>query len=208
MQIPSLTKALNEILDRWVFRPGLLRVHGLALDVNFHAVVRRIKRPGAPPGFTRMASGLILPLREVAYGHNIVTNAGLDAFLDVHLSAATQITSWYLGLTADSPTFAAGDTMASHAGWTEFTDYDEATREAWTDGGVSSQSVDNSGSPAQFTSSSDSNSTGGSFLTSDNTKSGTTGTLQAGAAFSSNKALDTGETIDVTATFTSSDDGV
>lgn len=204
----GLAKALDNILDRWVFRPGLIRLGGTALDCNFTAVVRRIKRPGAPPGFTRMASGLILPLREVAFCHNIVVNEGLDAFLDVHLSGGTQITSWFLGLTTGTPTFAAGDTLASHAGWTEFQDYDEAARVAWTDGGVSGQSVDNSGSVATFTSSSDANTAGGAFLASDNTKGGTTGTLQAGAAFGSDKTLDTGETIDVTATFTSADDSV
>lgn len=208
MKFPSLNRALTKILDRWVFRPGLMRIGGAVLNANFRAVIRRIERPGAPPGFTRSASGLILPLREIAMCHNIVVNAGLDDLLDVYLSSGTQTTTWYLGLTADSPTFAAGDTMSSHAGWTEFTDYDEATRVTWSDGGVSSQSVDNSASTATFTSSSNSNSTGGSFLTSDNTKSGTSGTLYAGAAFSSNKAIDSGETIDVTATFTSADDGV
>ena len=131
-------------------------------------------------------------------------NQGLDDILDVHLSGGTQDTTWFLGLTADSPTFAAADTLASHAGWTEFTDYDESNRVAFTDGGVSSQSLDNSGSPAQFTSSSDSNSVGGSFLTGVNT--GTSGRIYAGAAFGSNKGLDSAETIDVTATFTAADD--
>lgn len=196
----SLSRALETILDRWVFRPGLLRVHGAALDVNFHGKISRIRRPGAPPGFTRSMAGLLLPLRELVAVHNIVINGGLDDILDVYLSGGTQDTTWFLGLTADSPTFAGADTLVSHAGWTEFTDYDEVNRVAFVDGGVSGQSVDNSASPAQFTSSSDANSTGGSFLAGVNT--GTSGILYAGAAFSSNKALDTGETIDVTATFT------
>lgn len=199
----SLNRALETILDRWVFRPGLLRVHGAALDVNFQSKISRLKRPGAPPGFTRSVSGLILPLRELVSCHNIVVNQGLDDILDVMLSGGTQDTTWFLGLTANTPSFAAGDTLASHAGWTEFTDYDETNRVAFVDGGVSSQSLDNSGSPAQFTSSSNSNSVGGSFLAGVNT--GTSGRIYAGAAFSSNKALDLGETIDVTATFTAAD---
>lgn len=201
----SLSLALTTIVDRWVFRPGLLRVHGAALDVNFQAKISRLHRPGAPLGFTRSAAGLILPLRELVSAHNIVVNQGLDDILDVHLSGGTQDTTWFLGLTAATPTFAPGDTLASHAGWTELTDYDEINRVAFVDGGVSSQSLSNSASPAQFTSSSDSNSVGGSFLCGVNT--GTSGRIYAGAAFASNKALDSAETIDVTATFTAADAG-
>lgn len=134
---------------------------------------------------------------------NIVVNAGLDYALDAALSGGTPITSWFLGLTDGTPTVAAGDTMASHAGWVEVTAYDEATREAWTDAGPSSQSVSNSGSPAQFTISADSTTVGGAFLASVSTKGGTTGTLYAAGAFTAgDKSLDDGDTLDVTATFT------
>ena len=54
---------------------------------------------------------------------NLVTNAGLNHLLDVALSGASQITSWYVGLTDGTPTPAAADTLASHSGWTEVTDY-------------------------------------------------------------------------------------
>jgi hypothetical protein len=134
---------------------------------------------------------------------NIVVNAGLNHALDVTLSGATQITSWFLGLLSATPTVAAGDTMASHAGWTEVTAYDEATRQAWTDGGVSSQSVSNSGSPATFTISTNGTNIGGAFLTSNNTKGGTTGTLYAAGAFTAgNKDLDDNDTLQVTFTAT------
>lgn len=133
---------------------------------------------------------------------------GSNYLLDVALSGGTQITTWYMGLMAASPTTSASDTMSSHAGWTEFTAYDESVRQTWTDGGVSSGSVDNSGSAAVFTCSTNSSSVGGTFLTSDSTKSGTTGTLYAAGAFSSNKSLDDGDTLTVTATFTMADDGV
>jgi len=140
--------------------------------------------------------------------HNIVVNAGLDHLLDVTLSGATQITTWYVGLTDGTPTVAAGDTMSSHTGWTEVTAYDEANRVTWTDAGVSSQSVTNSASTATFTCSTDSTTVGGAFLTSDNTKSGTTGTLYSVGAFSGgDKSLDDNDTLDVTATFTMADDG-
>lgn len=134
---------------------------------------------------------------------NIVVNAGLDYLLDAGLSGGTPITTWYLGLTSATPTVAAGNTMSSHAGWTEVTAYSEANRPAWTDGGVSSQSVSNSGSPADFTINADSTDIGGAFLTSNNTKGGTTGTLYAAGAFTAgNKSLDTSDTIEVTFTAT------
>jgi hypothetical protein len=134
---------------------------------------------------------------------NLIVNAGLDHLLDVALSAGTQITTWYIGLTDGTPTVAAADTMSSHAGWTEVTAYDEAARQTWTDGGVSSQSVSNSASPATFTISTDGTTVGGLFLTSVSTKGGTTGTLYAAGAFSAgDKSLDDNDTLDVTATFT------
>lgn len=134
---------------------------------------------------------------------NLVVNVGLDHLLDVALSGATQITSWYIGLLSATPTVAAGDTMASHAGWTEVTAYDEATRVAFTDGGVSGQSCSNSGSPAEFTISTNGTQVGGAFLTSNNTKGGATGTLYAAGAFSAgNKDLDDDDTLTVTLTAT------
>lgn len=134
---------------------------------------------------------------------NIVVNAGLNYLLDAGLSGGTPITSWFLGLTDGTPTVAAGDTMSSHAGWVEVTAYDESTREAWADGGVSSQSVSNSGSVATFTIGTDSTTVGGAFLTSGSAKSGTTGTLYAAGAFTAgDKSLDDGDTLDVTGTFT------
>ena len=134
---------------------------------------------------------------------NIVVNAGLDYLLDIGLSGGVQITSWYLGLTDSTPTVAAGDTMASHAGWTEVTAYSEAARLAWTDGGVSGQSVSNSASPATFTINANGTVVGGAFLTSVSTKGGATGTLYAAGAFGAgDKSLDTSDTLDVTATFT------
>lgn len=139
---------------------------------------------------------------------NLVVNEGLDHLLDVTLSGATQITTWYVGLMAATPTVAAADVMNSHAGWTEFTAYDESVRQTWTDAGVSSQSVTNSASKASFTVSTNSSSIGGAFLVSNSTKSGTTGVLYAGGAFSGgNKAADDGDTLQVTATFTQADDG-
>lgn len=148
-------------------------------------------------------------LRWAEDWQNIIVNAGLDYALDAALSGGTPITTWFLGLiNGASPTIAAADTMASHAGWTENQNYDEAVRQTWTDGGVSGQSVSNSGSPAVFTINTNGQTIGGAFLTSDSAKGGTTGTLYAAGTFASPKSADDNDTITLTATFTNADDGV
>lgn len=172
---------------------------------------RRTGRDGARLGgvFSVMCHDQDGNLRWQDEAHNIVTNAGLNHVLDATLSAGTQITTWYVGLTDGTPTVAAGDTMSSHAGWAEVTNYDEAARQTWTDGGVASQSVDNSASPAVFTCSTNGTTVGGSFLTSSSTKGGTTGTLYSVAAYSGgDKSVDDGDTLTITYTFTAADDGV
>ena len=58
--------------------------------------------------------------------HNLVVNQGLKDMNDKYFSGTTYTATWYLGLITgpgSGTTFAAGDTLASHAGWTEFTNY-------------------------------------------------------------------------------------
>jgi len=138
---------------------------------------------------------------------NIVVNEGLNHLLDSGLAGQTQITSWYIGLKGTG-TPAAGDTMASHATWTEDQNYSEANRQAWTpNGAAAGQSVSNSSSKATF--SINTNTTiYGAFLTSNNTKGGTTGKLYAAGDFAAAKTLGAGDQLLVTATFTTADDGV
>lgn len=141
-------------------------------------------------------------LRTTRNWSNLVTTEGKNYLLSAGLDGGTATTTWYLGLTDGTPTAAAGDTMASHAGWTEVPAYDEAARQAWTGGSAASGSIDNSAAAATFTISTDSTTIGGGFLTSDNTKGGTTGTLYSIGAFSGGDlVLNDGSTVDVTATF-------
>ena len=133
---------------------------------------------------------------------NIVVTVGLNHYLDATLGGSTQIATWYIGLKG-AGSAAAGDTMASHGGWSEVTAYSEANRQTWTKNGVASAgSITNSASPARFTSNANGTAVAGAFLTSNNTKGGTTGTLMAAGDFSLSKTIDNGETLDVTATFT------
>lgn len=140
--------------------------------------------------------------------YNIVPNVALDNSLDVWLSGGTQDTTWFVGLKGTG-SVAAGDTMSSHAGWSEVTAYDEAARQAWVDGGVSGQTVSNSGSAAVFTISANGTTIAGAFLTGDSTKGGTSGILGAVVNFTAgSKTLDDNDTLSVTYTITAADDGV
>lgn len=134
---------------------------------------------------------------------NLVVTAGLNDSLDKHFKGSSYTAAWYVGITAGTPSFAAGDTMSSHSGWTEVTAYDEATRPALTLGTVSAGSVDNSASKARFTCATNGTVIGGAFVVTNNTRGGTTGTLYGGGAFSAgNKTLDDNDTLDVTITLT------
>lgn len=138
---------------------------------------------------------------------NIIVNEGLDHVLDVVLSGGTQDTSWFVGLLAASPSPLAAWT-ATEIGSNDFVSYDEATLQAFTDGGVSSQSVSNSASPATFTISADSSSIGGAYLIGTNAKATPAGTVYSAGAFTGgNKAADDNDSLEVTCTFTSADDG-
>ena len=135
--------------------------------------------------------------------HNTVVNTGLDDALDKYFKGSAYTAAFYVGLTDGTPTVAAADTMASHAGWVEVTVYDEATRPALTLGSVASQSVDNSASKASFAINADTTTVGGAFVTTNNTKGGSTGTLYGAAALSAgDKSLDNGDTLQVTVTLT------
>jgi len=140
---------------------------------------------------------------------NLVTNEGLDVILNILLKGATPEDPWFVGLTDGTPTPAAGDQLTgTHAGWTEVTAYDEAGRQEFVDGALSSQSVSNSASKASFTIDTNSTTIGGAFLA-DITTQGANGTLLCIAAFTGgDKSADDDDTLDVQYTFSAADDGV
>jgi len=148
------------------------------------------------------ADGELRPLWVEEFD-NLVVNAGLDDSLDKHLKGSGYTAAWYVGLTDGTPTPAAGDTMGSHAGWVEVQDYDEAVRQTLTLGAVSGQSVDNSASKAVFTVDSNNTTIGGAFVTTDDTKGGSSGTLYGVGAFTAgDKVLDDNDVLNVTVTAT------
>ncbi len=134
---------------------------------------------------------------------NLITNVGLDENLDKFLKGSAYTAAFYVGLTDGTPTVAAGDTMASHAGWVEVVAYSQAVRQTLTLGAVSGQSVDNSASKASFSINANGTTIGGAFLATNNTKGGTTGILYGEGAFTGgDKSADNGDTLNVTVTCT------
>ena len=133
---------------------------------------------------------------------NLVVTAGKNFMLDTTFSGTTYSAAWYLGLVdgASSPTYNAADTMSSHAGWTELTDYSESTRPAPT---WSSASSGSKATTATSFSINGSGTVAGAFMTTDNTKSGTTGTLFSAGNFSGgSRTVASGDTLNVTYTAT------
>ena len=145
-------------------------------------------------------------LKWSAEESNLVVNVGLQYMAGTALTSTTQITTWYVGLygAGASNTPAAGDTMSSHAGWTEVTPYTgarpTATFVAATNANPSV--VTNSASPASFAITS-TQTVGGAFLVSNSTAGGSTGTLFSAADFQSpgDRAVVSGDTLNVTYTF-------
>ena len=133
---------------------------------------------------------------------NLVVTVGLNELLTDTFKASAYTAAWYVGLTAGSPSFVAGDTMASHGGWTESAAYSEGNRQTLTLGSVASGSVSNSASKAVF-SINGTATVGGAFVANNNTKSGTSGTLYGGGAFTEgNRSVVSGDTLSVTLTLT------
>lgn len=135
---------------------------------------------------------------------NVVTTVGKNNMLDNHLAGSSYTAAWFMGLiSATSYTTgpAAGDTMASHGGWTEDTAYAAATRPAPSfaaaSGGSKATSANVSFSMNATTT------IKGCFLNSVNTKGGTTGTLfSAGLFTGGDQPVVNGNTLNVSYTAT------
>lgn len=133
---------------------------------------------------------------------NLVVNAGLNDLLDKYFKGSGYTAAWYVGLKGTG-TIAAGDTLASHGGWSEITAYAD-NRKALTLGSVSSQSVNNSGSPASFAIN-DTATVAGAFICT--AASGTSGVLYGAANFSGNRAVEENDVLNVTCTLSAADAG-
>ncbi len=127
----------------------------------------------------------------------MITNAGLDYALAAAITGGSQISTWYLGL-IDLASFTTGlaqtDTMSSHPGWIENTQYAETTRPQLVSteaGQAISQAL-----ATVFTPNAGPTITG-YFITSNNTKGGTTGTLFSTVPFPINQVAQSGTPIQI-----------
>jgi hypothetical protein len=144
---------------------------------------------------------------------NLVNAVGKELMLDTLLSGTSYTTVGpFLGLISGaSPTFAAGDTMASHGGWTEFTNYTvggsavrgTAVFSAATSTGSSPTNVTTkTASAITYTITGGGGTVGGCFLVTgsgaSSTQGNTSGTLYSAGAFATAKITTSGDTVSVT----------
>lgn len=144
---------------------------------------------------------------------NLVNAVGKQLMLDTLLSGTTYTTVGpFLGLISGaSPTFAAADTMVTHAGWTEFVNYTvggSAVRgtavfsAASSSGTTPSNVTTKTASAITYTITGAGGTVGGCFLVTGagavNTQSSTAGTLYSAGAFATAKVTTVGDTVSVT----------
>jgi hypothetical protein len=136
--------------------------------------------------------------------HNLVVNEGLKDLNDKYFSGSGYSATWYLGLVnaSPSPSYAAGDTLASHAGWAETTAY-SGNRKAVTFGAATLADpsvISNTAVPSQF-SMNGTVTVAGAFLASVDT--GTSGILFSVSSFQSpgDRNVVNGDTLSVTYQF-------
>jgi len=136
---------------------------------------------------------------------NLVVNEGLKDMNDKYFSGSGYTAAWYLGLiSGTAPTIAAGDTLASHAGWTEIpvTSGYTGNRKQLTFGSATTAdpSVISNPTAAQF-SMLGTYVVSGAFLCS--VASGTSGILFSASEFEApgDRSVVSGDTLNVTYTF-------
>jgi len=138
--------------------------------------------------------------------HNLVVNEGLQSMNTQYFKGSAYTAAFFLGLVTgpgSGTTYAAADTLASHAGWTEFTNYSGA-RKSVTFGTATTADpsvISNSASPSSFTISGAGGVVAGAFLCT--VSSGTSGVLFSEANFQSpgDRTVVSGDTLNVTYTF-------
>ena len=154
-------------------------------------------------------------IKWTAEAKNLTTNQCRQDMNAKYFLGSSYTAAWFIGLVNNTPTpsYAVADTMASHAGWVETTDYsgtDRATATFGTattaDPSVISNSVASGGTVATF------GITGtvtidGAFLTATQDNSTNTGVLFSVAAFESpgDRSVVNGDTLNVTYQFSLAD---
>jgi hypothetical protein len=142
---------------------------------------------------------------------NLVVNTGLQDMNTKYFKGVTYSAAWYIGLVtgpASGNTYAAADTLASHSGWTEDTNYSGGNRATATFGTATTADpsvIDNSGSVAVF-SITGTTTVAGAFLTTTQSNSSTSGLLFSVSNFTGgDRSVISGDTLNVTYEFSLAD---
>lgn len=135
---------------------------------------------------------------------NLVVDEGLNLLLNVMLHGTTPVTTWYMAVFEGNYTPVAGVTAATIASAsTECVAYASATRPVYDEAAATTKITTNSASRASFVFNA-TKTIYGAFLVSSSTKSGTSGSLFSAARFGSSKAVDSGDELLLTYTYTAS----
>ena len=136
---------------------------------------------------------------------NLVVNTGLQVMNTQFFTGSAYTAAWYIGLvngTSASTTFSGGDTLATHAGWTENADYVGNRKAASFSAATLADpsNINNSGSAASFTMNATAT-IAGAFLA--NVATGTSGVLFSAADFQSpgDRSVVSGDVLNITYSF-------
>lgn len=154
-------------------------------------------------------------VKWTAEAKNLTTNQGRQDMNTKYFTGTTYTAAWFIGLVNNSPTpsYSVSDTMASHAGWVETTDYSGSNRATANfgtatsaDPSVIANTVASGGTVASF-SITGTVTIDGAFLTNTQDNSTYTGILFSVAAFESpgDRSVVNGDTLNVTYQFSLAD---
>lgn len=209
-----LTPLWEQEFDNLVVTEGRNALLGNTFDAIPGSVAWHVGLIGANAGSVSITSGAAAitgsgtDFQATDVGSDlIIVGAGAGGLdLVTTVSARSSTTAATAGANAGATVSGAGyaiepraaDVMATKS-FTEVTAYSEGTRQAWTKNGApSAGAMSNSTSKARFTINAANTRVFGGFLSSNNTKGGTTGLLFGGGLFSvGSKLLQSGELLDV-----------
>jgi hypothetical protein len=204
-QILEVTDAPHFHAEFECWRPrNLPAARQLAIEIDAERFTLLSDAHASATRFIRLRQELDELPREMVWWDwflNLIFTAGKNDLLDKYFAGSAYTATFYMGLVdgGSAPTYAAGDTMASHAGWTESTAYSNANRITLS---FNAASAGSKALSAAATFNINATATiAGAFFTTNNTKGGTTGVGYSGSNFTGgNRSVVNGDTLNVSAT--------